>query len=215
MSNTIYLYLKTHNKTGLKYLGKTINDPFKYKGSGKRWLNHIKKHGYDVTTEILFKSTDEERIKEKGIYYSNLWSIIESNEFANLKIEDGNDGYSSSLFLKEKLRNDKDFRHNYIEKSKQGAMITNQSDNALKYKLIGLNSIREKYPKSAFYGKKHSDETRKRMSNIAKERLSDPTKNSQYGTRWIYSLEEKKSIRISKSDPLPKGWTEGRKIKFD
>lgn len=28
------LYLKTHNKTGMKYLGQTKQDPFEYRGSG-------------------------------------------------------------------------------------------------------------------------------------------------------------------------------------
>ena len=39
-------------------------------------------------------------------------------------------------------------------------------------------------------------------------------KNNQYGTRWIYSMEEKISKKISKEAPLPYGWLEGRKIKF-
>lgn len=47
------LYVKTHNKTGLKYLGYTKRDPFKYKGSGYCWVPHIRKHGNDVSTEIL------------------------------------------------------------------------------------------------------------------------------------------------------------------
>jgi len=43
---TIYLYKKTHNITGLQYLGKTISkDPYSYTGSGVRWTNHLKKHG--------------------------------------------------------------------------------------------------------------------------------------------------------------------------
>lgn len=68
----IYLYVKTHNVTGLKYLGKTKSkDPFRYRGSGKVWQRHIKKHGYDVTTEILFQSEDPEEIKQMGLYYSN------------------------------------------------------------------------------------------------------------------------------------------------
>lgn len=50
------LYLKTHNITGLKYLGKTIRDPLKYDGSGKRWRNHIKIHGNDINTEVIFSS---------------------------------------------------------------------------------------------------------------------------------------------------------------
>lgn len=49
MSN-FFLYEKIHNKTGLKYFGKTTQNPYTYQGSGKRWKNHIKKHGYDVTT---------------------------------------------------------------------------------------------------------------------------------------------------------------------
>ena len=48
----IYLYIKTHNVTGLKYLGKTTQDPYKYKGSGKRWTNHINKHHF-FTNQIL------------------------------------------------------------------------------------------------------------------------------------------------------------------
>ena len=63
---SIYLYVKTHNITGLKYLGKTINpDPHSYKGSGTIWLRHIKKHGYDVTTEILKECSNNEEIKHR------------------------------------------------------------------------------------------------------------------------------------------------------
>lgn len=93
MSNTIYLYIKTHNKTGLKYLGKTIQNPYKYKGSGIRWVNHIKKHGYDVSTEIIYQSENAEEIKQKGIEYSIKFNIKENKEFANLKIEEGDGGW--------------------------------------------------------------------------------------------------------------------------
>jgi len=88
----IYLYLKTHNKTGLKYLGKTIRDPFKYKGSGKYWLRHLAKHGDDVTTEILFSANDKKEITEKGLYYSTLLNVVESSDFANLRPESGDGG---------------------------------------------------------------------------------------------------------------------------
>lgn len=89
----IYLYLKTHNKTGYKYLGKTISkDPYKYIGSGKLWKRHISKHGYDVKTEILLATDDKEELKETGIYYSNLWNVVKSKEFANLIPESGDGG---------------------------------------------------------------------------------------------------------------------------
>jgi hypothetical protein len=91
--SVIYLYLKTHNVTGLKYLGKTVSDdPHSYPGSGKVWRRHIEKHGYDVTTEILLKTDDPEELRDVGMYYSNLWNIVESKEFANLIPEMGDGG---------------------------------------------------------------------------------------------------------------------------
>lgn len=93
---TIYLYVKTHNKTGLKYLGKTSkNDPHKYSGSGKYWLNHLKIYGNDYTTEILKECQNNDEIKKWGMYYSNLWNVVKSDEWANLKEESG-DGVSSN-----------------------------------------------------------------------------------------------------------------------
>lgn len=41
------------------------------------------------------------------------------------------------------------------------------------------------------------------------------TGNSQFGTRWIHSLEEKRSKKIRITDEIPTGWIEGRKMKFD
>lgn len=91
-----YLYLKTHNKTGLKYLGYTKNDPIKYKGSGKYWSNHIKIHGNDVTTQILFQSEIIDDISQEGSKYSQIWNIIEDASFANLCEEDGNKLYGKA-----------------------------------------------------------------------------------------------------------------------
>jgi len=39
--------------------------------------------------------------------------------------------------------------------------------------------------------------------------------NSQFGTRWIHSIELKESKKIRLTDELPEGWEYGRKIKFD
>lgn len=40
MIKPTYLYIKEHDITGLKYLGKTIADPYSYLGSGKYWKDH-------------------------------------------------------------------------------------------------------------------------------------------------------------------------------
>lgn len=90
----ITLYIKTHNKTKLKYFGKTTSeDVHTYRGSGKYWLRHIKKHGYDVTTEILKQFTEEcEELIEDAINFSKENNIVKSKEWANLKEENGLDG---------------------------------------------------------------------------------------------------------------------------
>ena len=91
---TVYtLYKKTHRKTGLNYLGYTKRkNPYKYKGSGIVWTRHIEKYGYDVDTEILLQTEDKHQIKPAGIYYGQLWNVVNSKEWANLKEEDGQGG---------------------------------------------------------------------------------------------------------------------------
>jgi hypothetical protein len=112
----IYIYVKKHRTTGLKYLGKTQQDPHKYRGSGTYWKNHISKHGYDVETEIICECQTESEVKERGLYYSSLWNIVESNEWANLKEENG-DGFGSEQVKKQ--WDDPEFRKINSERSKK------------------------------------------------------------------------------------------------
>jgi hypothetical protein len=86
--NMIYLYVKTHNVTGLKYFGKTTKeDPFKYKGSGKYWLRHLKKHGKDINTEIVGCFEGVKECIEAALEFSKVNNIVASNEWANLMEE--------------------------------------------------------------------------------------------------------------------------------
>jgi len=80
----IYLYIKTHRKTGLKYLGKTTQDPFKYEGSGTYWKNHLKKHGNDVETYVIGAFSSKKIVTIAGRYHSAWLDIVESNEWTNL-----------------------------------------------------------------------------------------------------------------------------------
>jgi hypothetical protein len=92
----IYLYVKTHNKTGLKYLGKTERDDYSdYRGSGTYWKRHVAKHGYDVTTEILLATNNTRELKETGEFFSYLWNIVSDKGWANLMIETGTGGDNS------------------------------------------------------------------------------------------------------------------------
>jgi hypothetical protein len=82
---TIYsLYIKTHKKTGLKYFGYTKQNPHLYPGSGTDWKIHLKKHGYEVRTEVLLQTADKAEIVSWGILYSSKWNIVSAqDDFGN------------------------------------------------------------------------------------------------------------------------------------
>lgn len=162
-----YLYLKTHNKTGLKYLGYTSKEnPYEYTGSGKRWLRHIKKHGYDVTTNILLATEDSNQIKKTGIFFSNLWDVVENKEWANLMIETGTGGDNSQNIDYKKL----------VETKKKNGKTWKQTDESnLKRSLShkGKKKSSESIQKTIESKKRngtlnHSEETKRKISKATK-----------------------------------------------
>ena len=100
MFKPTYLYIKTHNITGLKYFGKTTKDPQKYDGSGIKWLNHLNVHGKDVKTDILGYYTDKEECLRIALEFSHKNNIVESSNWANLRVEslDGGDTSNTENF---------------------------------------------------------------------------------------------------------------------
>lgn len=171
---TIYLYVKTHNKTGLKYLGQTsAKDPHKYSGSGVYWKLHLKKHGYDYTTEILKECQSKEELKNLGTYYSNLWNVIESEEWANLKIEQG-DGGRQSEEVRKRIGEAGKGRTPW-NKGKQVWSEEDRKQIGERTKLRGPQSaetIAKRIAKTT--GKTRSDEQKKRAFNAQKGRRLTP-----------------------------------------
>jgi len=170
----IYLYLKTHIKTGLKYLGKTISsDPNLYQGSGTVWKRHIKKHGYDVTTDVLLETNDPKKLKEVGIYYSNLWNIVESKEFANIVPEMGDGGAMPwSDESRQKLsKTNKGKKHTDKSKKNYSKAQQKQAEHLSK-KLKEYLSIPENYEKrckqltSNWNTPEHQEKMSKRVSSL-------------------------------------------------
>lgn len=133
---TIYLYVKTHNDTGLKYLGKTsAKDPHAYPGSGKYWVSHLKKHGFTYKTEILRECETKEEVKEWGEYYSNLWDVVRSKEWANFRPETGDGGATRGMTGKKHTKatkikiseKNKGHKHTDEAKKKIGAAAKNRT----------------------------------------------------------------------------------------
>lgn len=108
-----YLYVKTHNITGLKYLGFTKQkDYHKYTSSGTYWLLHLKKHGFNYSTKIIFESNNKSDIKLLGEKLSTEWNIVTSNEWANLKPESGDGGFLLTTESYQKRINTRKLRGN-------------------------------------------------------------------------------------------------------
>lgn len=182
-----YLYVKTHRKTGLKYLGKTKQDPYKYMGSGIYWTNHIKKHGYDIDTEILRECSSNDEIKEWGMYYSQLWNVVDNEEWANMRPEEGDGGVTVSgdnhPMKKEehvsKLRGDNHYskKNNYEWKLKGSDHPMKKEENLAKISGDNHYSKQQDFQGKLFGGKKSALDP-----EVVKKRSGDNhyTKKSDY-----------------------------------
>jgi len=117
--------IKTHNITKLKYLCYHFGDCascYIYSGSGKYWKSHIKKYAKHISTEILGEYTSVEDARINGLYYSKLYNVVESKDFANLIVEDAGNNFNhltkeqrkKSLENREKRRKEKGFTESEI-----------------------------------------------------------------------------------------------------
>lgn len=94
---TVYLYAKQHNTTGLRYFGKTTRDPLKYNGSGKYWKAHCNKHGWDITTTWSHAYDNIDLCEQEALFFSKVYNIVQSTEWANFKLENGRDGWPKGV----------------------------------------------------------------------------------------------------------------------
>jgi hypothetical protein len=91
------LYIKQCPHCGLKYFGKSTKQNIeKYPGSGTKWTRHLVKH--DVKPIHLWNSDwyTDTSISRFALKFSNINKIVESNNWANLKLENGLDGGDTS-----------------------------------------------------------------------------------------------------------------------
>jgi hypothetical protein len=120
------LYQKKCSHCELKYYGKhTGQDIESYQGSGEYWQSHLKKHN---ATVIHICNSDwfyDTSIVEVAIKFSNDNNIVESDNWANMKPENGLDGGFQEVTKKRlELMKDPDWRINIGIPSKEKEKIT-------------------------------------------------------------------------------------------
>ena len=170
----VYLYIKHHAITKLKYFGKCSgSDPWKYKGSGKYWLRHIKKYGKEHVETLRIWSFD-------CSYDANLFAlkfskdndIANSKEWANLIDENALDGWPPG------------------QKHSTEAKIKISQGNA------GLKRSEEcrKKQSERQRGTKRSEETRKKQSEAQIKRFSRPEERK----RHLLNAQKTLGVRVGK-----------------
>lgn len=183
---TIYIYVKTHNETGLKYLGKTKSkDPHKYPGSGVYWTRHLDVHGRNYSTEIIKECQTKEEVKYWGLYYSNLWNVVNDPNWANIKKENGDGGgspWSDSTREKMKKRKGRTGMVNTLEtraKQSESAKKRRASEET-KAKMSASRKGRKLSEEhkakigAALKGKPVTEERRARMKELRAIQLASP-----------------------------------------
>lgn len=210
-----YLYIKTHNITGLKYFGKTTKDPFDYHGSGTHWLSHLKKHGYNISTEVIGYFTVKEECIAVATKFSQDNNIVNAlNEdkkkiWANQIIENGLDGGITRV----------NFTHSNETKKKIGASHKGKkiSPNAIQKRENTRrenNSYRKKgewnFPESskqklrdANLGKKMSEEAIQKMRNkVVSEEQKQRLREINLGKKVSEETKKKLSGKVVVVDKI-------------
>ena len=188
-----YLYVKTHNITGLKYLGKTIRDPFKYCGSGFIWSAHLKEHGKDISTEILLVTESKDELRKTGLFFSELWNVVISDEWANMIPENGSGGSFMPRSLETKLK---------LSKSLKGRVFTEEWKKNLRKNHKGNT------------GKTFSDDHRKKLSNSHKGK--EITESQRIAVIKSNHKRKGKPLSDSHKEALSSNWwTAKRRARYD
>lgn len=113
-----YLYIKQHSITGLKYFGMTTKkDPIKYHGSGTYWLRHIKHHGKKHVKTLWYHQFDtQDLLTDFALLFSEECDIVNSKSWANLKPENGLDGFTSVLVTENNKKRVENKTHNFLNR---------------------------------------------------------------------------------------------------
>lgn len=154
------VYKVTNKMNGKIYIGshKTKNLDDNYMGSGKYLRYSQKKHGLEnFEKEILFVFDNPEDMFRKEAEIVNEDFIAEQNTY-NLKVggSGGWDYINNNIMTEEKHKevSSKGGLTRHITKKDLGQRISEGIKNSPNG-LNGVKKLHKKYPKSAFFGKKH------------------------------------------------------------
>lgn len=203
------------------YVGQDIKNNPNYYGSGNLIILAIKKHGKEnFKKEILEYCSNEKELDEREIYW--IKELKSTNREIGYNICEGGHSYRTmkgennfwfgkhhSEETKEKIREKRKLQK-MSEKEKERMRIKwsgdenpgkNKSEETIKKLKIAAENLDRKGEKHPFFGKTHSDETKKHWSDIRKgknEGINNPDATRYYietPDGEVLILETKKTVK--------------------
>ena len=200
-----YLYKTTCLITGRFYIGmhSTNNLDDGYMGSGRRLRASIRKHGVVNHKKEILEFFDTRELLVEAEKKAITPEMITDKNCMNL-MGGGEGGYVSE--------------EHYQKTSRIGAQKTNEfmwsEENKEKYSKIWSDNMKKKHEEGKitipdWTNRKHSVESKIKMSDKAKERVGE--KNSQFGTCWVTKNGINKKIKKEELNKYQlEGWVKGR-----
>lgn len=161
----IHIYIKKCPHCDLYYFGRTTKDPYKYKGSGKKWLNHLKYHKITSIETIDVKTFNTiTEAKEYSLKFSYEHNIVDDPKWANLIPENAEHINTKGIELPQEVK-DK------ISKANKGKIQSEEHKRKNRESHLG--------DKNHFYGKTHTPETIEKIkkANIGRIQSEEQKKN--------------------------------------
>jgi hypothetical protein len=231
--NPTFLYIKQHSVTGKLYFGKYSGKKIdKYFGSGRYWTSHIKKHGKEHVVNLWYcLFYDEQDCKDFALSFSKQQNIVKSKEWANEVVEDGIGGwygvnaagldFTGYSSRQEKWRAISPFRHPELYSDEIHLKIKHNREKSIRENkswMKGISACNEFWKNNPELRKQNLEKSKspkaiaKKKQKFKEIKHQQGEKNSQFGTFWI--TNEVESVKIKKTDLIPKGWRKGRKMKL-
>ena len=196
-----FIYKTTNLINGKYYIGMHSTNNLKdgYLGSGKQLRSAIRKHGVEnFKVEILEYLPDLSSLilREKEIVDKD---ILKDPYCMNLMIGGKGGFISDEQQLRRSIAGT--LRHKYLLETSE-----EYKTNYLRNFKAGIDRLYE----SGFYYKKHSHETKKKMSESRKG-TGIGSNNSQYGSCWVTNGNDNKKIKKENLETfINLGWKKGR-----
>lgn len=215
-----YVYLTTNLVNGKKYIGQHRASQFteNYKGSGKLIKQAFNKYGWEnFKVELLEECSSEDELNQAEIKWIAKFDATHSREFYNLAYGGSHSWHPLQDWEIEQRSREMKKRWEDPEYQRSMSQMLHDKQSDGKSWMVGKKHSEETKQKMSkshsgelhpMYGKRHSEESKQKMSEAAKKRPHPPT---TLGRVWVNNGEVSKSIDPADLDYYTSlGFTRGR-----